>query len=116
EAGTPEKIKLDGTASGVFLELGYRSADGHEVHYEGTARVGRARMRLPGWEPMTLAAEARFRLYHDRVEVPQLRVSQGRSWVELGGTVNGMSSPVAQFAYRAAVDAGEMARLIGYRE
>ena len=108
-----EKIKLDGAADDVSLELGYRAAD-HS--YEGAAKVGQVRMQLPGWEPLTVGAEARFRLYQDRVEVPRLRVSSGRSWVEANGAVTGMSSPVAQFAYRAVGDLGELARLVHYQE
>ncbi len=108
-----EKIKLDGAADDVSLELGYRAAD-HS--YEGAAKVGQVRMQLPEWEPLTLGAEARFRLYQDRVEVPRLRVSSGRSWVEANGAVTGMSSPVAQFAYRAVGDLGELARLVHYQE
>ncbi len=33
-----EKIKLERTADGVGVELGYRAGD---EHYEGTAKVGR---------------------------------------------------------------------------
>ncbi len=108
-----QKIRLDGVASGVFLELGYRAADNH---YEGTARVDQVQMRLPGWEPVTLGAEAEFRLFHNEVQVRRLRVSQGHSWVEASGAISGLSSPVAQFSYRAVGDAGELARLIRYRE
>jgi translocation and assembly module TamB len=108
-----QKIKLDGVADDVSLELGYRVAD-HS--YEGVAKVGQVRMQLPEWEPLTVSAEARFRLYQDRVEVPRLRVSSGRSWVEAVGAVTGMNSPVAQFAYRAVGDLGELARLARYGE
>jgi translocation and assembly module TamB len=108
-----ERVKVNGTALGVFLELAYRPADNH---YEGAAKVGEVRVQLPEWEPMVLGAEANFRLYPDRVEVPRLRVSQGHSWMEASGAVNRSGSPVAQFAYRAAGDAGELARLIRYRE
>jgi translocation and assembly module TamB len=108
-----EKIRLDGVASGVFVQLGYRAADNH---YEGKARVGQVRMRLPQWEPLTLGAEAEFRLYHNRVEVPRLRVNEGHGWVEASGTVSGLASPLAQFSYRAAGDAAELARLVHYRE
>ena len=108
-----EKIKLDGAAEDVVLELGYRAAD-HS--YEGEAKVGQVRMQLPEWEPLTLGAEARFRLYRGPLEVPRLRVSSGRSWVEASGAVTGMNSPVAQFAYRAVGDLGELARLVRYRE
>ena len=55
-----EKIKLEGAAEDVVLELGYRAAD---IHYEGKAKLGQVRMQLPKWEPLTVGAEARFRLY-----------------------------------------------------
>ena len=108
-----EKIKLEGAAENVVLELGYRAAD-HS--YEGEAKLGRVRMQLSKWEPLTVGAEARFRLYADRLEVPHLRVSSGRSWVEASGAVTGMNSPVAQYSYRAVGDLGELARLVRYQE
>jgi translocation and assembly module TamB len=108
-----QKIRLDGVASGVYVELGYRAAD---KHYEGKAQIGQVQIRLPQVEPLTLGAEGEFRLYHDRVEVPRLRVNEGHGWVELSGAVSGLASPVAQFAYRAAGDASEVARLVHYRE
>jgi translocation and assembly module TamB len=108
-----EKIKLDGGAENVALELRYRASD---HHYDGVAKVGQVRMRMPQWEPLTLGAEAEFRLYRDLVEVPRLRIRSGRSWVEAGGTVQGLNSPVVQFAYRAAGDLVELARLARYPE
>jgi hypothetical protein len=115
-----EKIRLDGVASGVYVELGYHAADDH---YEGKARVGQVRMQLPQWksltlgEPLTLGAEGEFRLYHDRVEMSRLRVNEAHGWVvEANGAVSGLASPVAQFAYRAAGDAAQLARLVHYRE
>jgi translocation and assembly module TamB len=108
-----QKIRLDGIASGIYLEVGYRALD---MHYEVEAQVGQVRMRLPQYEPLTLGAEGEFRLYHDRVEVPRLRVNEGHGWVELNGAVSGLASPVAQFAYRAEGDAAEAARLVRYPE
>jgi translocation and assembly module TamB len=108
-----QKIRLDGVATGIFAELGYHAAD---ASYQGVARVGQVRVRMPQWEPLILGGEAEFRLYHDRVEVPRLRVSAGRTWVEASGAVSGLASPVAQFSYRAAGDAAELARLVHYRE
>jgi translocation and assembly module TamB len=108
-----ERIKLEGAAEDVALELRYRAAD---RHYDGMAKVGQVRMQLPQWEPLTVGAEVEFRLYHDRVEVPRLRVREGHSWVEASGAVSGMASPVAQFAYRAVGDLGELARLARYPE
>jgi translocation and assembly module TamB len=108
-----ERIKLEGVAENVVVELGYRPSD-HS--YQGTAKVGQVRIQLPEWEPLTAGAEANFRVYRDRVEVPRLRVSSGRSWVEASGAVAGMTSPVAQFAYRAVGDLGELARLAHYQE
>jgi translocation and assembly module TamB len=108
-----EKIKLNGAAEDVAVELGYRAAD---RHYEGWAKVGQVRISLPQWEPLILGAEAQFRIYGDRVEVPRLRVSEGRSWVELSGAVSELASPVAQFAYRAVGDLGSLARLARYPE
>jgi translocation and assembly module TamB len=107
-----EKIKLQGVAEDVAVELGYRAA-----HYDGSAKVGQVRVLLPELEPLTLSAVAEFRLYRDRVEVPRMRVSTGgSSWVEAGGAVSELNSPVAQFAYRAGGDLGELARLARYRE
>lgn len=108
-----EKIKLEGAASDVGLELRYQGAD---RHYEGAAKVGQVQIRLPQLEPLTLGAKTEFRLYRDRVEVPRLRISSGHSWVEASGTVSELTSPVAQFAYRAAGDLGELARLVRYTE
>jgi len=108
-----EKIPLNGAANGVAVELGYRTDDDH---YEGTAKVDEVRLRPRDFEPLTLGASASFRLYRDRLEVPRLRVSQGRSWVEAGGAIVGLSSPVAQFAYRAVGDLRELARLVDYTE
>ncbi len=36
-----EKIRLDGVASGIYLELGYRAAD---MHYDVKAQVGQVRI------------------------------------------------------------------------
>ena len=108
-----QKIRLDGVASGIYVEVGYRAAD---MHYEVKARVGQVQMHLPEIEPLTLGAEGEFRLYHDRVEVPRLRVNEGHGWVELNGAVTGLASPVAQFTYRAEGDAAEVARLVHYHE
>jgi translocation and assembly module TamB len=108
-----EKIKLEGAAEEIALELHYRAED---RHYDGIAKVGQVRVQLPELERLTLGAEAEFRIYHDRVEVPRLRVSSGHSWAEAGGAVSGLASPVAQFAYRAVGDVGELARLARYRE
>jgi translocation and assembly module TamB len=108
-----QKIKLDGKADDVTVKLSYSPAD---RHYDGSAKVGRVQISLPEWEPLTLGAEAEFRLYRDRLDVPHLRVSEGRSWVEAGGAISGLNSPVAQFAYRAVGDVGELARLARYRE
>jgi len=108
-----QKIKLDGKAEDVAMKLSYSTAD---RHYDGSAKVGRVQASLPEWEPLTLGAEADFRLYRDRIEVPRLRVTEGRSWMEMGGAISGLNSPVAQFAYRAVGDVGELARLARYRE
>jgi translocation and assembly module TamB len=108
-----EKIKLEGEAHDVALELRYRASD---HHYDGVAKVGQVRMRLPDWEPITLGAEAEFRVYRERIEVGRLRVNSGRSWVEAAGAVTSLASPVAQFSYRAVGDLGELARLGQYRE
>lgn len=108
-----DKIKLDGAADNVAVELSYRAA---YHHYDGVVKVGQVRVTLPEWEPLTLGAEAEFRLYRDHVEVPRLRVSSNRSWVEASGAVSGLPSPVAQFAYRAVGDMGELARLARYRQ
>lgn len=108
-----EKIRLNGSANGVGVEVGYRAGD---EHYEGTAKVDEVRLQVRDFEPMTLGASADFRLYRDRLEVPRLRVSQGHSWVEAGGAISPLSSPVAQFAYRGAGDLRELAGLVHYRE
>jgi translocation and assembly module TamB len=108
-----QQIRLDGIASGIYMEVGYRAAD---MHYEVKAQVGQVRMHLPEIEPLTLGGEGEFRLYHDRVEVPRLRVNEGHGWVELSGSVSALASPVAQFAYRAEGDAAEVARLVHYHE
>ena len=108
-----QKIRLDGNAGGIYVEVGYRAAD---THYEVRALVGQVRMHLPEIEALTLGAEGEFRLYHDRVEVPRLRVNEGHGWVELSGAVSGLASPVAQFSYRAEGDAAEVARLVHYRD
>ncbi len=108
-----QKIRLDGVASDISMEVGYRAAD---MHYEIEARVGQVQIHLPEIEPLTLGAEGEFRLYHDRVEVPRLRVNEGHGWVELNGAVTGLASPVAQFTYRAEGDAAEVARLVHYHE
>jgi translocation and assembly module TamB len=108
-----EEIKLDGTAQNISLELGYRAAD---RHYDGVAKVGQVQLRLPELEPLTLGAEAEFRLFRDRVEVPRLRVNEGHSLVEASGAISGLNSPVAQFAYHASADLGELAQRTHYRE
>ena len=108
-----EKIRLNGAADGVAVEVGYRAGD---EHYEGTAKVNDVRLRVRDFEPMMLGASADFRLYRDRLEVPRLRVSQGHSWLEASGAITGLGSPVAQFAYRGAGDVRELARLVRYRE
>ena len=108
-----QKIKLDGAAEHVSLALRYSAAD---RHYDGTVKVGAVRITLPQTEPLTLGAEAEFKLYRDRVEVPRLRVSEGRTWVETSGALSGLNSPVAQFAYRAVGDLGELGRLLRRRE
>ena len=108
-----QKIRLDGVASGIYVELGYVAED---AHYEGKVQVGQVQVRLPQVEPLTLSAEGEFRRYHDRVEVPRLRINEGHGWVELSGAVSGLASPVAQFSYRAEGDAAEVARLVHYRE
>jgi translocation and assembly module TamB len=108
-----QKIKLDGAAEDVALELSYRASD---HRYDGAAKVGMVRVTQPEWEPLTVGLEAEFRLYRDRLEVPRLRVSSNRTWVEASGAVTGLTSPVAQFAYRAVADLGELASLARYRE
>jgi translocation and assembly module TamB len=108
-----KKIKLDGSAEHVALDLRYKAAD---RHYDGVVKVGAVRVTLPQVEPLTLGAEAEFRLYPDRVEVPRLRVSQGHTWVEASGALSGLNSPVAQYAYRAVGDLGELGRLLHQRE
>ncbi len=107
------RIRLDGRVEDVAIALRYRAVS-HS--YEGEAKVGQVRMQMPQFEPLMLGAEAQFRIYRDRVEVPRLRVSEGRSWVEANGAVSGMSSPVAQFSYRGVGDLGQLARLVRYRE
>ncbi|MGA3126042.1 MAG: translocation/assembly module TamB domain-containing protein [Candidatus Korobacteraceae bacterium] len=108
-----DKIKLNGMAEQVVLDLSYNAAD---QRYDAVAKVGQISMRLPQVEPLILSAEANFRLYHDRVEVPRLRVTSGNSWVEAGGALTGLASPVAQFSYRAVGDLANLARLIRYHE
>ncbi len=108
-----EKIKLDGRVDDVAVALRYRAAD---RRYDGEVKVGQVRMQMPQWEPLTLGAEAQFRIYRDRVEVPRLRVSEGHTWVEVSAAVRGFASPVAQFSYRGGGDLGELARLAHYRE
>jgi len=98
-----EKIRLNGAADGVAVEVGYRAGD---EHYEGTAKVNDVRLRVRDFEPMMLGASADFRLYRDRLEVPRLRVSQGHSWLEASGAITGLGSPVAQFASRGGRCAG----------
>ena len=108
-----QSIPLDGVASGVNVQLAYRAADDR---HDGSVRVGQARMRMPQAEPLTLSAEAQFRLFHDRIEVPRLRVNE-RGWVlEASGVVNNLASPVFQLSYRASGDAAELARLLRYRD
>ena len=108
-----QSIPLDGVATGFYVQLSYRAADDH---YDGSVRVGQARMRMPQAEPLTLSAEAQFRLLHDRIEVSRLRVNE-RGWVvEASGVVDGLASPVFQLSYRAAGNAAELARLLRYRE
>jgi translocation and assembly module TamB len=107
------RIKLDGAAEQLSALLRYNAAD---HHYDGGTKVGAVRIALPGVEPITLSAEAELRLYRDRLEVPRLRVSDGRSWAEASGALSGLNSPVAQFAYRATGDLGELGRLCHRRE
>lgn len=108
-----QKVKLEGSAEKVALLLRYNSAD---QHYDGAVRVGAVRIAQPEIEPLTLGVEAKFRLYRDRVEVPQLEVRQGYSWVQASGAVMDLKSPVAQFAYRVSGDLGELGRLLRRRE
>jgi translocation and assembly module TamB len=107
------KLTLDGDAAGVSVQLVHRAADDH---YDGSVRIGKASMRMPQGEPLVLSAEAQFRIFHDRIEVPRLRVNQ-RGWVvEANGVVNDLASPSVQLTYRASGDAVELARLLHYRE
>ncbi len=107
------KLPLDGVATGVFVQLVHRPADDH---YDGSARVGVARMRMPDAGPLVLSAETQFRIFHDRIEVPRLRLNQ-RGWVvEANGVVQDLASPAVQLTYRASGDAEELARLLHYRE
>jgi translocation and assembly module TamB len=103
-----KKIKLNGRAEGIALLLHYSPKD---QHYEGAARVGAVRIMLPEMEPLTVGVEAKFRLYRDRLEVPQLQLRQGKSWVEASGALTDLNSPVAQYAYRASGDVAEIGKL-----
>ena len=106
-----KKIKLQGVAENVDVKLGFRAA-----HYDGSVKVGQIHVLLPELEAMTLSAVAEFRLYRDRVDVSRMRVSTASSWLEAGGAVSRLNSPVAQFSYRAGGDLGELSRLIRYRQ
>jgi len=106
-------IRLNGAAEEIGVLLRYSATD---RHYDGAVRVGAVRVTLPGLEPLALGAETKFRLYRDRVEVPQLLLRQGHSSVEVSGALIDLNSPVAQFSYRATGDLGELGRLFGLRE
>ncbi|PSH04011.1 MAG: hypothetical protein CXZ00_09370 [Acidobacteria bacterium] len=108
-----DKIKLEGAAENVAVQLNYRASD---RHYDGLAKVGQVRIQLPKREPLTLGAEAEFRLYSNRLDVPRLRATLGHSWAEASGAVSQLVAPVVRFSYRASGDAGELARLVDFRE
>ncbi len=102
-------LRMEGRAEGLRLALRYISAD---HHYDGEAGVNGIRLAPQNVEPFTLGADASFHLYRDHVDVPHLRLSEGHSYVEASGAIATLASPVAQFAYRATADLGELGRLL----
>jgi translocation and assembly module TamB len=107
-----EKIGLNGRADGVALRLAYRRAGLSEGSYEGQARVSSVKLQLAGYRPMDLAAETRFRLHRDRLEVSQLEIRESSTRIQASGEVSNFTSPVARFSYSAQGELGELARLV----
>ena len=106
-------IPLDLVANDVSAAMTYSIL--HQ-HYSGNLKLGRVATQVQNYRPFTWAAETRFVLYPNAIEVESLKTTSGRSRLEAAGRVDDFRHPRIQGKYTTNLDLQEVAAILRRRD
>ena len=107
-----QKLPLDFKANDVALDMSYQRT---ERRYDGNLHVGKIDAQLQDYRDIPASADANFSLWRERAQIRSLKLTSQKSSVDMSGTVDDFSHPMAQLSYGGTFDLSQLAEIARVR-